>query len=254
MKRPSLIRQPESLLRSTGTGALSRRQTLRWIGALSAGLSLPLISGCDDVVVSAAKLAGRWPDLDLPPITGPGYGTDPDLVSPPENPWPLTMTVAQRELVAVLADILIPREGDYPSASEVKVTDVLDEWVSAPYADFQSDRREILSGLAWLDEESARRFNCNFVAASAGQQREIIDDIAYEKAESDLRYAYISRVFDGIRTLVTVAYFSSPQGIRDLGYLGNVPIAGDYPGPSAEARAHLDGVLAELGLDGYAYD
>ena len=34
----------------------------------------------------------------------------------------------------------------------------------------------------------------------------------------------------------------------DIGYLGNVPINGDYPGPSEEALAHLDGVLVALGL------
>jgi Gluconate 2-dehydrogenase subunit 3 len=232
---------------------LTRRQSLKWLGVLSAGLTLPLISGCETVAISAAKLAGNWPDLKLEPITGEGYGTDPNLVTPPTSPWPLTMTVEQRELVSALADILVPREGEHPSASEVDVTDAIDEWVSAPYPSFQSDRVEILSGLVWLDEESARRFNRRFVEASAQQQREIIDDIAYEKAESQLQYAYIARVFDGIRSLVVIAYFSSPGGTRDIGYQGNVPIAGDYPGPSADAMAHLDGVLQGLGLADYAY-
>jgi len=232
---------------------LSRRQSLKWLGVISAGISMPLITGCETMMVSAAKLAGSWPDLKLEPITGEGYGTDPNLVSPPDSPWPLTMTPEQRKLVSVLVDILIPRQGDNPSASEVKVTDVLDEWISAPYPSYQSDRLEILSGLAWLDEEATRRFDRKFVEASAQQQLQIIDDIAYESAESELRFAYISRVFDGIRTLVTIAYFSSPAGTREIGYQGNVPIAGDYPGPSEEALAHLDGVLKELGLADFAY-
>jgi hypothetical protein len=232
---------------------LTRRQSLKWLGVLSAGLSLPLISGCETLAISAAKLAGHWPDLKLEPITGEGYGTDPNLVTPPTSSWPLTMTVAQRELVSVLADTLIPRDANNPSASEVNVTDVIDQWVSAPYESFQSDRMEILSGLVWLDEESTRRFNSNFVQASPGQQLEIIDDIAYEKAESQLRFAYISRVFDGFRTLVVIAYFSSQEGTRELGYQGNVPIAGDYPGPTPEAFTHLEGVLHNLGLADYVY-
>ena len=48
--------------------------------------------------------------------------------------------------------------------------------------------------------------------------------------------------------LVLAAFFCTPEGCKDIGYLGNVPIAGDYPGPSDEAKAHLDQVLAELGL------
>ena len=232
---------------------LTRRQSLQWLGAITAGISLPLISGCESTIISAAKLAGNWPDLELEPITGEGYGTDPNLVTPPEAPWPLTLTTQQRELVTVLVDILIPQDGEYPSASQVGVTGVLDEWVSAPYPSFQSDRVEILSALVWLDEEAVRRFDRDFVQASPQQRLAIIDDIAYEEAESQLRYAYISRVFDAMRTLITIAYFASPEGTREIGYQGNVPVVGDYPGPTPEAMAHLEAVLQDLGLAGYAY-
>ncbi len=146
---------------------LTRRQTLKWMGVMSASMALPAISGCDSVAISAAKLAGRWPDLELDPITGEGYGKDPNLISPPQAPWPLTMSQDQRNLTATLCDILIPREGDVPSASEVGVPDAIDEWISAPYPSHHSDRKEILSGLAWIDEESQRRFDKKFVAASA---------------------------------------------------------------------------------------
>ncbi len=253
MERSCHIEHIIPVREQTSARDLTRRQTLKWLGVITAGISIPLFSGCEPMMVSAAKLAGNWPDLKLEPITGEGYGTDPNLVSPPDSPWPLTMTVEQRELVSALARILIPREGNNPSASEVDATDLIDEWISAPYPSYQADRVEILSGLVWLDEESARRFSRSFVQATAQQQLQIIDDIAYEKAESELHFAYISRVFDGIRTLVTIAYFSSPEGIRDIGYQGNVPIAGNYPGPSDEARSHLDDVLRELGLADYAY-
>lgn len=233
--------------------ALSRRQTLKWLGVMSAGITLPVISGCDSAAISAAKVAGRWPDLELALVTGEGYGTDPNLMSPLQSPWPLTMTQDQRNLTATLCDILIPREGSVPSASEVGVPDAIDEWVSAPYPSHQADRKEILSGLAWLDQESQRRFDKKFVQASSAQQLEIIDVIAYEEAESDLRYIYIAKVFDGLRTLVTIAFFASAEGTDDLGYIGNTPIEGDYPGPTPEAKAHLEAVLRDLGLSEYRY-
>ena len=232
---------------------LTRRESIKWLGVITAGMSMPLLSGCEELIVSGAKLAGDWPDLQLEPITGEGYGTDPNLTEPPDSPWPLTMTSHQRAMASALADILIPSEGEHPAASEVGVVDVLDEWVSAPYPSFQSDRVEILSALVWFDEESERRFGKRFLEVSAQERLDIIDDVAFEEAESQLSFAYISRVFDAMRTLIPIAYFASPQGTKEIGYQGNVPIAGDYPGPTPEAQAHLDGVLKELGLSEYAY-
>jgi hypothetical protein len=233
-------------------GEMTRRESLKWLGVIAAGASLPLISGCDEAAAAESAGPGHWPDLKLQPISVEGYGTDPNLIAP-GSPWPLTMTTEQRELTSVIADILVPREGENPSASEVNVTDVIDEWVSAPYPKFQSDRVEILSGLAWLDEESMRRFEGNFVAASSQQQLEIIDDIAFKKARSDKGFSRMAGVFDGLRRLVLTAYFSSPEGTKDIGYQGNIPLAGDYPGPTPEAMEHLDAVLQELDLADFSY-
>jgi len=171
-------------------GQMTRRESLKWLGVIAAGASLPLINGCDETTVAESAGVGHWPDLKLQPITVQGYGSDPNLITP-GSPWPLTMTNEQRELTSVIADILVPREGDNPSASEVNVIDVIDEWVSAPYSKFQSDRVKILSGLAWLDEESTRRFGGIFVATSTGQQLEIIDDIAYKEARSDPKSSHV---------------------------------------------------------------
>ncbi len=242
------LRHSNHEVKENSCNRLTRRESLKWLGVISAGLGLPLISSCKIMTDTTAERAGHWPELNLEPITSEGYGTDPGLVTPTRQRWPLTMTAEQRELTAVIADILIPGEGGSPSASEVNVTDLIDEWVSAPYPRFQSDRVEILSGLAWLDDECTQRFDRNFVAVSAEQQLEIIDDIAWEEAESNTRFARMARVFDGLRRLVMTAYFSSPEGTKDMGYQGNIPLAGDYPGPTAEAVAHLETVLHELGL------
>ena len=37
--------------------------------------------------------------------------------------------------------------------------------------------------------------------------------------------------------------------MRELGYQGNVAIAGDYPGPTEAAMAHLNEQLEKLGLE-----
>ena len=54
--------------------------------------------------------------------------------------------------------------------------------------------------------------------------------------------------FSGLRALVVGAFFTSPEGMRDLGYIGNTPIYGDYPGPTPEAMVHLESLVENLGL------
>lgn len=231
---------------------LSRREALKWLGALSASAALPILVGCEQgatqVATSSAIKNDNWPQLKLPPITGPGYGKDPNLIIAPKNAWPRLLTAQQLTLVATISDIIVPREGNVPSASEVKVPEVVNEWVSAPYARQQADRVEILNLLAWFDGESQRRFKLPFVDSSAAEQLAIIDDIAYKKTELKAAFVEPANAFSCLRKLVLAAFFCSPEGIKDIGYLGNVAIAGDYPGPTKEAMAHLNVVLADLGL------
>ena len=233
---------------------MTRRESLKWLGLLAAGSAVAVTTGCSKALdVADTNSTGHWPDLDLKPITAPGYGTDPNLVIPPESPWPLTLSASQLTLVAVLADWIVPREGTVPSASEVEVPAVIDEWVSAPYEGQQRDRVTILHALAWIDDEAMLRFNAKFSALTSPQQQAIIDDIAYYSDDTPEQFKRIGKAFWRFKELVLGAFFCSPQGCKDIGYLGNVPIAGDYPGPNAQAQAHLEQVLEELGLSAYAY-
>jgi len=86
-----------------------------------------------------------------------GYGSDPDLSKNyrPGEPWPLTLTAEQRRLSGIVSDLIIPADDRSPSASAMGVVDFIDEWVSAPYPDFQRDRGIVLGGFEWLDEEGA---------------------------------------------------------------------------------------------------
>jgi hypothetical protein len=227
---------------------LSRRQTLKWLGALSATTAFPLLSACVHKEELSEVSAVHWPTLSLPSITAPGYGKDPNLIMPPQTPWPLTLTGAELTLVALLADIIVPRDGAVPSASEVKVPDVINEWVSSPYSGQQQDRIKVMSLLSWLNTEGQYRAQKSFIELTATQQMAIIDDIAFRKAYSSTAFGKPAMAFAALRRLVLAAFFCSSPGSKDLGYQGNVAISGDYPGPSKEARAHLDSLLVQLGL------
>ena len=239
------------------TNRLSRRDSLKLLAALAASTLLPALPGCEPVPTTSkvGKAAGteHWPELKLPAINAKGYGKDPNLILPPDAPWPLTLTPAQLTMLALISDILVPQEGSSPSASQVQVPSVVDEWVSAPYPSQQRDRLTILSALAWIDDEAKLRFNSPFTALTATEQLAIVEDIAYDNENTPLQFQRIAKAFARLRNLVLAAYFCTPEGIKDIGYLGNVPIAGAYPGPTAEAYSHLDNTLAQLGLTEFAY-
>jgi hypothetical protein len=205
---------------------MDRRTTLKWV--MAAAAMGPLLR--------SGRVRAR-----TPPPAGGGYGMDPDLSvnSRPGEPWPLTLTPSQRKLAALLSDLIIPADEVSPSASAVGVVDFIDEWVSAPYPDFQRDRGVVLGGFLWLDEESRRRCGEDFSALDPKDQRAICDDICDERrAGKAMRDG--ARFFALYRDLTAGGFYSSPVGRQDLGYIGNVPLKSFDGAPPA--------VLAKLGL------
>jgi hypothetical protein len=194
---------------------MDRRTTIKWM--LAASAAWPAWR-------TAAGQAAHGTALLRPPAA-PGYGTDPDLVTPHKRGefWPLTFNAAQRRLAAVLSDLIIPADEHSPSASAAGVVDFIDEWVSAPYPVQQHDRPIVLEGFTWLDAEAARRAGKAFAELDAAVQAAICDAICNAaRATAELREA--ARFFALYRDLTAAAFYSSPTGRKDLGYIGNVPL------------------------------
>jgi len=210
---------------------IDRRLAIKWIVAAGAGAAL--------VRVRPLRAAGAAADPGSPPAPPAGYGTDPGLMKPykPGDYWPLTFNDAERREVAALCDIVIPADAQSPGASSVGVADFVDEWVSAPYPDNVGDRRTVMEGLAWLDAESARRFGAPFAGASQGQREALCADISGE-APKDSELGKASAFFRAFRDLVARGYYTTPAGMKDLGYVGNVPLA-RFDGPPADLVARL---------------
>ena len=222
--------------------SISRRVTLGWIAAAS---STTALLGCDSQAPKAPKV-GRWEDVALQPLTAPGYGQDPNLVDP-MVPWPLTLNPSQRETLRIAADLMLPADAHSPSAGTLHLDAFIDEWISAPYPVMQADRPLIVSGLAWLDAESDHRFGKNFAQASDAQRREVFDSVAFkDKVKPD--FVRPAEFFVRLRALMLGGFYSLPEGMKDIGYMGNTPSTGEYPGPTPEALAHLNAALVKLNL------
>jgi hypothetical protein len=210
---------------------MDRRSTLKWILTASAAMPLLARRAFSESVAAAQKAAQP----------AHGYGTDPDLIKTyhPGDVWPLTLTPKQRSTAAALCDVIIPGDSVSPSAAKVGVVDFLDEWVSAPYPRQQEDRPLILDGLRWMDAEAVRRFSKEFADLSESQQHAICDDICSEKTAA-ANFAQAAKFFARYRDLTAGGFYTSPEGRKDLGYIGNVPLA-KFDGPPAD-------LLSKLGL------
>lgn len=197
--------------------ALSRREALRRIAAATA-----MAAALDLKSFGAAGTAG--------------YGMDPKLTEK-EIPWSRILTDDEKKTVAALADVILPADQYGPAASAVGVPDFIDEWVSAPYEAQIADRDIVRPGLAWMDKESAARFaGKRFHELEAGQQTAFLDDIG-TKGSAAHKAGY--NFFKKFRELAVGGYYSTREGWAAIGYVGNVPIVGDYPGPPPEALKHL---------------
>ena len=173
--------------------------------------------------------------------TAVGYGTDPDLLKTykPGDIWALTLTDAQRRTTTALCDVIIPADAKSPAASAVGVPDFIDEWISAPYPGHDKDRATVTEGLAWIDAEAQKRFGTGFADLVASQQRAICDDICFTpKAKPEFKKA--AQFFSRFRDLTSGGFYSTPEGMKDIGYVGNVPLA-VFEGPPPA-------VLKRLGL------
>jgi hypothetical protein len=200
----------------------------------------------EPALAQAGTTASPWKEVSVAPITGPGYGQDPSLVKP-SVPWPLSLTSDQRAMLRIIAGLMLPADGHSPSGAVLHLDAFVDEWVSAPYQQQQRDRVIILTGLAWLDAESNARFGKSFAQAGDAQRRAIFDSIAF-RAKVQPGYERPAFFFARLRGLLMGGYYSLPEGMADIGYVGNTPTTGNYPGPTAEALAHLDAALAKLGI------
>ncbi|HYL78666.1 MAG TPA: gluconate 2-dehydrogenase subunit 3 family protein, partial [Bryobacteraceae bacterium] len=74
--------------------------------------------------------------------------------------------------------------------------------------------------IAWLDFTMQRRHSTDFLSAKSEQQTGLLDLIAYRKNESPELGPGI-KFFEWARRMVVDAYYTSPIGIKDVGYMGN---------------------------------
>lgn len=111
-----------------------------------------------------------------------------------------------------LAELIIPADEVSGSGADAGAAEFID--LIASHNEDLATR--LTGGLAWLD----RRAGGSFLNASAAEQAKILDQIAFAKNMTPELRTGIS-FFDWMRRLTADAFYTSPIGIKDIGYVGN---------------------------------
>jgi hypothetical protein len=118
-----------------------------------------------------------------------------------------------------LTDRIMPAEDQKPGAVQADVA----AWIDTLLNVNNELKARYTSGLAWLDRSMTDRGAADFVGATASQQTELLDLIAYQRHRSAELNPGID-FFILARRMTADGFYTSPIGMRDV-YLGNSPQA-----------------------------
>ena len=173
------------------------------------------------VLVEACKQVDKKKTLDAA-VSGDPYAT---LNRMPEEEAAYKKIIADKffteeemATIAVLSDIIIPKDAVSGSATDAKVPDFI-EFIVKEKTEFQTPMR---GGLRWLNLQSVKLFEKPFKEASAQQQLSLVDAIAYpKKAKPEMKQGV--SFFNLMRNLTATGFYTSEIGVKDVGYVGNRP-------------------------------
>jgi len=96
------------------------------------------------------------------------------------------------------------------------------EFIEFMAKDFPGLQTPLRGGLMWLDSYTNRTFGTDFINSTEDQQHEVLDQIAFPDPDAGRQKQEV-QFFSLMRNLVMTGYFTSPAGIKELGYKGNQP-------------------------------
>jgi len=190
---------------------MDRRKSIKAlaVGTLSAGL---LLDACKnpDKKSDAAKTEGAKDDgIDRTP----GEAAHDKALNDAKF-----FTDHEMKTIAVLSNIIIPKDEVSGSATDAGVPDFIEFNVK----DMPEHQTPMRGGLRWLDIQCMKKFERSFVDCSTNQQLEIVDQIAYpEKAKPEMKQGV--SFFSLMRNLTATGFYTSEIGLKDVGYVGNKP-------------------------------
>ena len=192
---------------------MNRRDSLKAlvVGGLSATV---LVEACKQPATPAATTeatAGKEPDQ-------PDRMAEEKEVDKKLRQEPKFFTDHEMATITILGDIIIPKDEVSGSASDAKVPDFI-EFIVKDMPEHQGPMR---GGLRWLDLQCLKRFEKSFKECDHTQQMAMVDEIAWPKKAKPEMHQGVA-FFNLIRNLTATGFYTSEIGVKDVGYMGNIP-------------------------------
>jgi hypothetical protein len=136
---------------------------------------------------------------------------------------PKALTGHEYATLQRIAGLVLPADERSPGALAANAAAFLDFLCSAS----DEMKRIYTGGLEWLDDAMRHRGNGgDFLSASPERQTAMLDLIAFR--ENQAEHADLAAGIDFFawaRQMIVDAYYTSPIGIKELGYMGNTAVA-----------------------------
>ena len=125
-----------------------------------------------------------------------------------------------------LCQTIIPSDEETKGAIEAGAPEFID-LLTSENKEYQT---ALGGGLMWLDNTCIDRYEKVYLDCAPGQQKEILDLIAYRKnAKEDPSLGQGIEFFAFLRKLTADGFFTSEIGIEYVGYIGNTYLK-EFPG------------------------
>src|SRR6266700_5416310 len=146
---------------------------------------------------------------------------------------PKFFTAHEYATVAVLVDLIIPKDDRSGSATDAGVPEFMD------FMMIDQPRRQVAmrGGLALIDRMCEELFAKRFVACADEQRRHVLDAIAYTTDVPPARTQAVA-FFNSFRDLTASGFWTTKMGIADLQYQGNA-FLDEWNGCPEEALSKL---------------
>lgn len=131
---------------------------------------------------------------------------------------PKFFDAGEYKTLQTLCETIIPADADSGGAVEANAPEFID-LLTSENEEYQAT---LGGGLKWLDATCTTRYGKAYLECTIGQQKEILDLIAYRKnAEADESLTSAVEFFTLLRNMTADGFFTSRIGIKYLGYKGN---------------------------------
>jgi hypothetical protein len=117
---------------------------------------------------------------------------------------PLFVNAEQNRTLVALSEAVVP------GSANAKVNQFVDLLLSVDSAEHQ---RDFIGSLASVESQARKRFSRGFAALEQGEQETLLADFSRGDAHG--------KEFQNLKEWIAGAYYSSEQGMRELGWNGN---------------------------------